>query len=56
MERENVQLGASPVKKKIRTAIYLAHDIVGASKREFMKFLSVTPIKKRVWKTSKKDD
>ena len=52
MERDNIQLGSSSIKKKIRTAIYLAHDIVGACKREYMKFLSVTPIRKRVWNTS----
>lgn len=55
MEKEKIKLVGSPKKKKVRTAVFLAYDIVGASKREYSKYLSVTPIRPRVWKSNAKN-
>ena len=45
---EKVYLKASNHKKKVRTATFLCWDKVGASKREYSKYLSVTPIRPKV--------
>ena len=55
MEKEKINLGGSPKKKKVRTAVFLAYDVVGASRREYSKFLSITPIRPRVWRSSAKN-